>query len=267
MHLLASTIVIGLLFVVGIVLTRILIDEPEVANPDVTTNITGSLRSQYQNMRHGITNQLDEWGIVASHGTKEKNVARFRTWANGAFDQKPEIQSWLGALTDEQLGALSEHMSEFCRDMGFELDWLVSGQLTPEPELEQGLADITNHYTQASYRAVALQQEVDLFRTYQSYIRNPKSRTSRELGSQLFGSLVEQGIGNVSAEKHLASSVREREQQILETIQQAEAEQPQALNRALRHVLFGSSPDNGRSNGTHDSVGMDRSTKMEAAAG
>ena len=162
----------------------------------------------------------------------------FRDWAVASFTSDREIQGWLASLTDEQIGALAEHLAEFCRDMGFELSWLLENQSAQNPDLMEQLGQIILLYSRASYQAVTIQEDVEFYRIYHDLIQNPKSRANRKLNERLFGQLVEQGMSDVTISEHLASSERKRQQQILETIQNAAKAHPQVFNRILKTVLM-----------------------------
>lgn len=239
MHFYSWVIVIMMLLILGVVLQRFwgvrheANDASETASDASDTQaglaaqVANSLRGRLQGLRNSLT------------GAKPENVAtQFRNWATFAFADDPEIQGWLSTLADEQIAALAEHLSEFCRDMGFELSWLLEGKVDQNPDLMQELAQIVLLYSRASYRAVSIQEEVEIFRIYHRYMQDPKSRPNREMGEHLFGKLVEQGMSDVTISEHLAASRRMREQQIIETIENAATKQPRKFRSMLKTVLI-----------------------------
>lgn len=238
MHFYTWAFIIVLLIITGVILKRAWLarqaDEnaPEQAGDQqaaeigIVAQLTHTLQNRIEGLRNGFG------------GTEQDIAAQFREWAADAFTTAPDIQTWLDTLSDEQIMALAEHLSEFCRDMGFELSWLLNNQMAQNPELMQGLTQIVLHYNQASYQAVALQGEVEIYRVYNDLVQNPKNRANRELGEHLFGKLVEQDLSDVTIAEHMAASTHQRQQQILETIQRIATEHPQVFNNTLKTVLI-----------------------------
>lgn len=239
MHFYTWVIVIAILLGSGVLLRRIwgvqkedreaseTVTDASDAQAGLAAQAINSLRGRLHNLR----NSLDG-------AQPENEVTQFRDWAASAFSDVPEIEGWLAALADEQIAALAEHLTEFCRDMGFELSWLLEGEVDQNPELMEGLAQIVLLYSRASYQAVTLQEEVEIFRIYHRYMESPRSRANREMGEHLFGKLVEQGMCDVTISEHLASSNRKRQQQIVETIQRTAREHPQMFRSTLKAVLI-----------------------------
>ncbi len=258
MHFLAWAMIIGLMIGIGILLKRSWLSSLESEDTAATETGAasempaagaGSVANQFaiglQSRVQGLRSGIGELGVrLTGSGNRAPNdvATLFRHWSATAFVKDPEIQMWLASLTDEQILALTEHLADFCHDMGFELDWLleehIANQSVADAELVQGLSEIVALYSRASFQAVALQREVELFRAYHSYMQNPLSQANRELGKHLFGMLMEAGKCQVTISEHLASSPRQQQQQIMETIQRIAAEQPDVLKHALRAVLF-----------------------------
>jgi len=235
MHIYTWVIIISLLLALGMILKLTWLTgneaEPESAAEEAPSGYaaqwTHDMRERAEALR------------AALGGKKQIDVtSQFRAWVTSAFSTNPEIIEWLEMLSDEQIAALTEHLADFCRDMGFELNWLLDNQIAQNTELMHGLTQIVLLYSSASYTAVRLQEDVEIFRVYHQYLQDPNSRANRELGEHLFGKLVEQGKGNVSISKHLASSNRQRQQQIIETLQQTAAEDPKTFQTTLKTVLI-----------------------------
>lgn len=238
MHLYLWVILIALLFGLGLVLKRTWLaqqateeqpneDEPSTPGEQSRlTQLTNSVLERVQALRNGLAGK-----------EQDTAVAQFREWAAHAFGREPEIQQWLSLLTNDQIMALTTHLREFCHDMGFELNWVWENQSSPNATLIEGLSEIVRLYSRASYQAVHLQGEVQLFRIYADFVQNPQSYANRELGEHLFGKLVEQGKSSVKISEHLAASTPKRQQHILDTIQEAADTDPQAFTVILKSVL------------------------------
>lgn len=243
MHIISGAIVIALLFGLGLVLKRVWLerkqasvaegeeaastDEHGTNNSGFSTQLVGVVQSRWQQLRRGL-------------GSEEENdeITQFRTWVTTAFTDDPDLVPWLTTLSDEQLGALLQHLRTFCLDMGFEVSWLFDGQLMQNDELRRALTQIVYRYHRASYEAVQIQGEVELFRIYHDLMKNPQSRVNRELGEHLFGKLVEQKATTISISEHLAASTRVRQKQVVETIQQVAVTDPKLLDATLKTVLW-----------------------------
>lgn len=101
--------------------------------------------------------ELRAWlrgGAKTLSGERSRALAQsFRAWADVHFDDPP-LHAWIAALSDEGLLALSLEVSRFCSSLGFELAWLVEGELADEPELEARARAIVVLYCQACYHAL-----------------------------------------------------------------------------------------------------------------
>ena len=193
----------------------------------MASQMAGSLRTRAQEL----------WGRVGGGQNQPASADTFRTWLTESLAAEPELRAWVTTFSDEQAEALAEHLADFCRNMGFELEWLLNGVTDENHRLSEGLLQINLHYVRASYQAVMLHEEVALFRAYHGYLQDPMSRANREFGEHLFGKLVEQGMSEIRLSEHLAASPRMRQQQILQVIQRTAMEHPQTLANTFRTVL------------------------------
>ncbi|MEZ4663367.1 MAG: hypothetical protein R2911_37970 [Caldilineaceae bacterium] len=240
MHILLWVIVIILLIGLGRVLKRRWVIQPEQADsPDESTaatpaerpGVAAHLTGAVQDRLHGLRSRL-------GRPKEPPIVPQFRQWADDAFARDGEMQQWLAALTDAQIGALTDHLAAFCQDMGFELSWLLEEQPMQNKELQQGLTQIVLLYCRASFEAVQMQEEVQILHIYREYMQNPQSRSHRELGEHLFGKLVEQGMSTISVSEHLAAPARIRQQQIVDAIERSAEREPRKLRMLLKSVLI-----------------------------
>ncbi|MEZ4707687.1 MAG: hypothetical protein R3A44_10795 [Caldilineaceae bacterium] len=240
MHILLWVIVIVLLIGLGRILKRKWMAQQEQAS--VSGASSADVPSEQRGIRAHLTSSIQErfqgWQSALGRQKAKHIVPQFRQWVDEASAADVEVQQWLAVLTDEQIGVLSEHLADFCLDMGFELSWLFEEQPMQNKELKQGLTQIGLLYCRASYEAVKMQEEVQIFRIYRDYMQNPQSRPHRELGEHLFGKLVEQGMSKVSISEHLAASDRIRQQQIVDAIEHSAAYDPRKLRTLLKGVLI-----------------------------
>lgn len=243
MHIYFWIILIGILLLLGIYLRRKWIpeqnaDDSSASATDGATAGTVGQSAVVTQIKETILTPLQQMRKGFGRSASGNMVAQFRAWIPAAFSNEPQLQQWLAALNDEQIGVLVQHLQAFCHDMGFELTWLFEQQLALNPALQQALTEVVLYYHRASYQAVQLQGEVELFRIYHAYLQEPESRVHRALGDHLFGKLVEQGAASVSLSEHLALSKRQRQQQIVETIQQTATTNPKLFDATLRSVLI-----------------------------
>lgn len=255
MHIFGWLIIIGVLFGLGIVLKNKYLNQQTQAATSLEESdaSVATAPSGFARLTTELKNRVQTFRNGSGKKSPQQRASLFRQWANQAFTSEPEIQQWLEMLSDDQITVLCEHLEEFCRDMGFELNWLLEGQVALKSELAKGLTNIVRLYSQASYQAVHIQEEVGTFRIYHEYMQDPQSRANRELGEHLFGKLLEQGKSPIKISEHLAASPRKRQQQITETLQRLASDEPQTLHQTVKLVqldramaqLNGQAPVNG----------------------
>jgi len=170
---------------------------------------------------------------------------RFREWAVQASDD-PAVKNWLKALSDEGLKAYAKHLSRFCTDMGFELEWLVEEQLEKrDMHLAQTAKRIVLLYCQACQQASTCQEDLEVHKQLLSLEQKPGGRRNRTFGEKLLAKLVEANLATTSTAEFIGASATERQQIIAAAINEASSKDQGAFSRLVREVLYP----------THDAAG------------
>ncbi|MEM7125041.1 MAG: hypothetical protein AAF702_01865 [Chloroflexota bacterium] len=188
------------------------------------TQIANSLRHRLQAM-------------ATNSGPRQDLPDAFYQWASESLADDQEIQTWLMSLSPAQVGAFVSHLQKFCKDMGFDIGWLVHGDLTDNPILGKSLANIVRQYSRISYEAVGLHEDVEGFRVYHQYLQNPNSRDNRLLAQAIFGRLVEKGLTADGLAKYLTSSGQLPPQRVDETIREVSSTNPAGFHEAVKSIL------------------------------
>lgn len=239
MTLLTLGIVVGLLVLVGNWLTQQWEARQQTPNAQITE--TQGTEATVSSRLTSYTNTLRMQIATAQAkllGAKPAPVATpFRLWVAAAVGTEPALHHWLMSLSDEQLNALAIHIERFTREMGFELSWLLNQEVTQQPALARDLTTVVLGYCTACHHAVALQEELEVYKALRSYQENPHSVQNREFGQALFGKLLEQGLISIKIADHLALPEPQRHQQIVELINQVAAEKQTALQRVVKALI------------------------------
>jgi hypothetical protein len=170
---------------------------------------------------------------------------RFRAWAVQASDD-PAVKNWLKALSDEGLKAYAKHLSRFCTDMGFELEWLVEEQLEKrDMHLAQTAKRIVLHYCQACQQASTCQEDLEIHKQLLSLEQKPGGRRNRTFGEKLLAKLAEANLATTSTAEFIGASPTERQQIIAAAINEASSKDQAAFSRLVKEVLYP----------THDAAG------------
>ncbi len=162
----------------------------------------------------------------------------FRTWATESLDD-PTVKDWINALSPEGLKAYTKHLSGFCTDMGFQLVWLVdksSGY--QDPHLLQRLQQIVLNYCQACQQAATNQDALDVHKQILSLKQNPGGRKNRAFSEKLLAKLVGANMVTLSMSDFLAASPQERQQLIIDAINEASSKDQSAFTQLVRQVMF-----------------------------
>jgi len=90
-----------------------------------------------------------------------KIVDSFRTWVASPDGEllSDEFKMWLGGLTEDELGAFLHALSAYLRDLDYDLNHLLSGELNDQPGRQQALLNAVMDYSRSYRDAVRIRQE------------------------------------------------------------------------------------------------------------
>lgn len=159
----------------------------------------------------------------------------FQAWVASTNQIDSELQTWVSALSDEDLKRLTKQLVIHCQTLGMELDWLLENQLHISPLLQERMPEIMVAYLTSCHKAVPVQQEAQLFKTYQAFDNQPENH--REFARQLYAKLVENGLVTMSPSDLLHDDVQKRQEYIVSSIRQAANNDPVPFNQALKAVV------------------------------
>jgi hypothetical protein len=234
-------ILIGLLLLIGSILkrgweARMAVKQTlqEAATTPTENSPASDLPMQFMTAITGPINGLRQQ--LFGHKQAEL-VIPFRTWMEQALLGEPALRHWLATLSDDQLALFTKYIDAFCREMGFELSWLVNQDLRQNPALAQAVTQVVATYCRACQQAVVLQEELEAYKALRSYEQNPNAPRNRDFGQALFGKLLEQGLVSINIADHLALPERQRRREILLTIQKTASQKQEAFNQILKEVV------------------------------
>lgn len=176
--------------------------------------------------------------ISSAVGRPSELPAQFRSWTQSSLSKEPLLKEWLDSLNDDQFVALTEHVADYCEDVGFELAWLVGTELTQNPHLVRGAAQVVVLYCEACHQAALIQTELETFKRYRDYLHTPTARRNQSFGERLLERLIQSDLTAVSISDYLVASPKERQEQVLAAIRQAENQDRGRFNQVLASVVF-----------------------------
>lgn len=164
---------------------------------------------------------------------KKEQAERFQTWAATNISDTG-LRAWLTGLSPEAASALTEQLAEFCINLGFELDWVLTDQLAKDPEIAQHARSVIEAYCLACWRAAQGYNEFETFKTIQDILQAPFARERQELSQRLFAELVKHNMApSVPAELFVAAE-KERQEHMAQAIQQAAETNREGFKQALK---------------------------------
>lgn len=185
----------------------------------------------------GLGNRLRKWRQRVSVQEKPDPIQTFRTWSVEAFADKPEVRYWLAALPDSALKAFLDELNLFCQQLGFELNWVVEKQVNAYPVLTQRLQAIILQYANACRDAVLAQDELKIFKAWQTFDQNPYGKEEQIFAQKLFNQLVTQGITPALPEHLKTGHEQERQIYIVQILRQERERQSMAFQQAISGVV------------------------------
>lgn len=118
-------------------------------------------------------------------GADRRSLAeRFAVWAlaeenTGADPAGADLRRWIEHLDQQGREALTEQLRDFCAGFEIELSWLVSGELSDRPELEELVGLVATRYCLACKAAVDADGGLRRFRrrrVWQSKLKGSRRR-------------------------------------------------------------------------------------------
>lgn len=185
----------------------------------------------------GLQKRLRFWQRRLAPQPQPDPLQPFRTWAVETFADQPDVRYWLAALPDPALKAFLAELSIFCQQLGFELNWVVEKQVNQYPVLTQRLRDIILQYSNACREAVLAQDELKIFKAWQTFELNPYGKEEQQLAEKLFNQLVTQNITPPLSETLKNGAEQERQIYIVQILRQEREKQSTAFQQALNTVL------------------------------
>jgi hypothetical protein len=169
-------------------------------------------------------------------GSKQETARKFQTWADGNIEDS-DLKAWLTGLSPEAASALSAQLADFCVNLGFELDWLLEGNMNQDPEIKQEALAVVTAYCRACWNAAQSYTDFELFRLLQEIEQEPFARKRRDLGRRLFGELVKREMAASIPPELLLASEKERQEHMARAIQQATEADRGKFKIVLKDVL------------------------------
>ncbi len=203
--------------------------------PDKTT----ALASVEEKMTTIFSQVVEEAGEIAGNirGKKQPDLTEpFRAWATENVADE-ELKIWLTSLSEEGLKALTEQLANFCADLNLELAWLVEEELEQEPELKQAAQEIVIRYCLACRKAVQIQDELNIFKTFQDIVNNLSRKENQVVSQKLLTELHQQDLVPTATPELLLASNKQRREYVSQTIRQAANTDRQKFNAILQQVV------------------------------
>ncbi len=195
----------------------------EVAEPSFTSRITEGLKG------------IGDW---FGNNKQEALSANFRQWAAESLEQEEGLKAWLASLSDEGVQALSGQLASFSADLNMDLEWLLNGQLEEEPELKQALEEIVVAFCLACWKATQVQDEVEVYTTYQNLEDNPNSRKNRDLTQQLFVTMVNKELVPAASTELFVATDKERHTYMLAAVRDVANKDRATFDSVLKEVIW-----------------------------
>lgn len=166
---------------------------------------------------------------------------QFQNWAS-AHLQNADLRRWIAGLSKEQIQALTEHLTAFCSNLGFDLDWLTSQRLASSPELEPTAATIIEHYCMACFQATTVQSDFQHFRQALDLIEQPFSREHKPITQKLYTELVRRNVVPPMSAEHMLANEQERQAEIARVLKETARSNWAAFMAAFAEVSRSEQP-------------------------
>lgn len=162
---------------------------------------------------------------------------KFRRWSTHELRDEQSIRAWVTNLPEPGLRALVRELNEFCRELNFELVWLVDEALGKEPAVRATLREIVVMYCGNCLQAVELQPQLVEFRAYLALLDQIERGRAKPQAKALLEALQKAGLVDPVALDALLNNEDDRRQYIVQQIRQVAAKDPARFKTISAEVL------------------------------
>lgn len=177
------------------------------------------------------------WRLPWQQSQPSTEVQAVRAWAVATFTDQPDLQQWLASLSDDAMCLLTAKLADFCTDMGFPFEWLLTQKVDQDEALATHLRAIATQYIAACYHAYLLQDDMTVFQTWQEFTDHPYRKPQQVLAQRLLVQLLAQGLTPPAAQSLLIAPEKEREIYVVQAVREAAEKHPIAFRSVLKTAL------------------------------
>jgi hypothetical protein len=220
---------------VALVVDRRMQAQKKAEKQDATQQEQGEDNQQDQEKSGGVVQYVTS---VRNRlfGSKQERARKFQTWAE-AHIEDADLKAWLTGLSPEAASALADQLADFCVNLGFELQWLLDGNMDHDQEIKQEATAVVTAYCRACWRAAQNYNDFELFKVLREIEQSPFSRKNQDLARQVFGELVKREMAaSVPPDLFLASE-KERQEHMASAIKQSAETERDKFKTVLKDVL------------------------------
>jgi hypothetical protein len=230
-----TTVALAIAAVIGATIALV-VDRRMQAQRDSARNDADQTETAQEHEQPGrLTKYMKNIGDKLT-GSKQETAKKFQTWADGNIEDS-DLKAWLTGLSPEAASALSAQLADFCVNLGFELDWLLEGNMDQDTEIKREALAVVTAYCRACWNAAQSYTDFELFRLLQEIEQEPFARKRRDLGRRLFGELVKREMAASIPPELLLASEKERQEHMARAIQQATEADRGKFKIVLKDVL------------------------------
>lgn len=171
------------------------------------------------------------------------DVTSFKHWADTQLDDQPRLRAWLLSLPDEGLKALVQQLGQFCQELSINLNWLLKGDLSQEPRLEQTTRQIVIDYCGACLKAIQVQSELAEFEAHQQLINRLAQRSNRATTQRLLDELRARNLAGSASSDLLLAAEDERYAYVLNTLKAAARQDRATFDQIVSQIQQASIPE------------------------
>lgn len=183
-------------------------------------------------------NRFSSWSTGLFSNGHQSGTEPLSTWI-AQSDVPAELKSWFAGLSPEQLSKFNQAVANFAHQAHFSLTALTDeGMKQYAAPLQKTITEATKSFVIAYWKAAGVQGDVTVFDTFQTWNRNPASRSNRELGEMVFAKLLGDGlISSEASSRLITASAKERQEYVIQTIRDYANNHSDKFFAVLKDVL------------------------------
>lgn len=177
-----------------------------------------------------LANSFKDWLVEVAESENKSGL-------QGIQGNLQAFNAWVATLSEDDLIGLTKNVAGYCKNLNFELVWLLDERLDRDPDMKTKLGPTVIFYSLSYWEASQIQEDIQAFIRFSAWEESPKRKKNQDLSHKLYTKLRDERLISEITNDVLMAPEKERYAYIVSSINQVAEEDMPALKRVLKSIL------------------------------